>query len=243
MFIMFKSRHIVGTIIGVTLAVWFAIFLGWLLYYLWQFKFGTPEELTKTKSEFTKAQFSSANSSEETPKAPVDWKPYIKPTSPLFGNTKSPITLTAFIDFECPFSQEDYRTFKSVLDTYGPAVRVVYKHLPLTSIHPQALPAATAAACAQEQGKFWPFYHYLFTTNRFSDDDLTATAVALQLDMKQFVDCQKSERIRQIIETDVNDAIALGVRGTPTYFVNQDVLEGVTNRSVWDSVMVKNLKK
>lgn len=238
-----RIHHTIGWIIGVTLLVWAVIFLVWLVYYLWQFKYGSTQELVKTQSEFSSGKFSSIKDSGEVPKAPSDWKTYIKSDNPTLGNPNSPITLVAFIDFECPFCQEDYPTLKSVLTTYGPAVHVVFKYLPLTSLHEHALAAAKAAVCAQEQNKFWPFYDYLFTTKRLTDDDLTAAAVAVHLDMQRFVDCQTSDRAQKIIETDLSDAVALGVRGTPTYFVNQDTFEGVTNRSAWDSSILRNFKK
>lgn len=240
---MLNNHRVIASILGITIGIWLALFLGYFVYYLWQFKYGSAQELAKVKSEFRSAKFTTAGGSEAMPKAPTDWESYIHPGNPTLGNPNSPVTLVAFIDFECPFSQEDYPKFKSIMETYGPGVKIIFKQLPLASIHEHALAAAEAATCAQEQGKFWPFYHYLFTNKLLTNDSLTKAGEVAKLDMQKFADCQASDRPLKTVEADVDDAVALGVRGTPTYFVNQDVIEGVTDRAVWDSIMVKNFKK
>ena len=128
------------------------------------------------------------------------------------------------------------------MDTYAGAANLVYKFLPLTSIHPNALNASEAMACANDQGKFWPYYHYVFNSKKLTEKDLKATAVALGLEPTVFNNCLASHKHRADIEADVNEAISLGVRGTPTYFINGDVIEGGADRSVWDATILRNLK-
>lgn len=238
-----RVRHTFGMIFGLTGLVWLGIFLGWVVYFLWQGKYGTDQEIAKTKFEFQNQKFTAATGAKDGPKAPANWTEYITNDNPAFGNPTNPLTIVAFIDFECPFSQEGYPIFKSIIETYGSAAKIVFKQLPLTSIHPNALPAAEAAACANEQGKFWQYYNYLFNTKKLSTADLTTTAAAVGLDMTKFAACQTSNKYRSAIEKDVNDAIALGVRGTPTYFVNNEVIEGVVDRAAWDTIILRNLKK
>jgi protein-disulfide isomerase len=238
-----KKHHFLRTIIVSTAVVWFVFFAGWVVYYLWQGKYGTAENIAKINQEFQSDKFTTASDTTEAPHAPSDWSTYLTPNNPTTGNQKSSIQVVAFIDFECPFSQAGYSLFKSIIDTYGSAVKVTIKQLPLVSIHAHALPAAEAVECAQEQGKFWPYYNYLFTNKKLSDADLTAAAAAVTMDVPKFTACIDSHKYQNVIEKDVNDAIALGVRGTPTYFINSQVIEGVAERSVWDTIILDNLKK
>lgn len=238
------SRHIFAKIVGFTALVWLVIFLGYTGFFLWKLKFGNPEEIARVRSQYKSANFTAAASGGTGPQAPTGgtWQTYIHAYTPQAGLAKAPVTIVAFIDFECPFCQADYSVFKDVVETYGGAVRIVYKYLPLTSIHPNALNASEAAACANDQGKFWPYYHYLFTTKKLAEPDLQAAATAIGLEPSVFANCFSSHKHRSDIEADVNEAIALGVRGTPTYFVNNDVIEGGAERSVWDSTLLHNLK-
>lgn len=240
-----RGRRVFLSILGVTVLFWVLIFAGYTGYFLWQIKYGSPEDIAKTQSSFRTAKFTSANSSEAGPRAPQDgkWSPFIHPYNPVLGAANSPITITAFIDFECPYSQDNYPVFKEVMDTYGGAARIVFKFLPLTSIHANALAASEAAACANDQGKFWPYYHHLFNTKKLGAADLQAAAVVVGLEPSTFAACLSSQTHRKDIEADVNEAISLGVRGTPTYFINKDVIEGGTDRSVWDTAILKNISK
>lgn len=238
-----RVRHAFGLIFGLTAVAGLVIFFGLVVYYLWQGKYGTAQEITQSRREFKSQKFTSANEATEGPKAPDNWANYLTKDNPTLGSPTNPVTIVAFIDFECPFSQEGHPIFKSVVETYGVAVKVVFKQLPLTSIHANALNAAEAAACANEQGKFWEYYNYLFATKKLSGADLKAGAATVGLETDTFTACQKNAKYRAAIERDVNDAIALGVRGTPTYFVNNEVIEGVVDRAAWDTIILRNLKK
>ncbi len=211
--------------------------------YLWQLKYGTLEENVATYAKFNSGKFSKGSGSKEAPKAPATgWEALTRETDPRLGPAKSPITVVAFIDFECPFSQDNYQIFSDVLETYGGGVNVVFKSLPLASLHPNAVPAAEAAACANAQGKFWPFYHHVFNTKKLSSSDLDAAGQEIGLDMTAFATCRNTHQFFSAIEQDVKDASSLGVRGTPTYFVNNEVFEGSTDRATWDAAILRNLK-
>ncbi len=238
-------RHIFLSIVGFTILAWIIVFAGYTGYFLWQLKYGSAEDIAKTHFSFKNAKFTSASSAGVGPRAPENgqWAPFIHPYNPTLGTGANLVTVTAFIDFECPYSQDNYQVFKEVMDTYGGAIKVVFKFLPLTSIHPNALAASEAAACANDQGKFWPYYHHLFETKKFTASDLQAAAVAAGLDSDLFTACVKSLKHRPNIEQDVNEAVSLGVRGTPTYFINTDVIEGSADRAVWDNTILKNITK
>lgn len=231
------GRWIAGGIITILILG----FLGQVGYYMWQFRYGNAAEVAKLQAQFKAGEWSGSKTGDAPPPL-TDLKSHIKTTNPTLGAANAPVTIIAFIDFECPFCRSSQPIFDQVLEKYGPAVRVVYKALPLTSIHPNALAAANAAACAQDQGKFWEYYHLLFKNQALDEAGLTSAAEALKLDQAKFTACTKAQRHQTEIEADVNEAIALGVRGTPTYFVNKTVIEGVADAARWDQVIISQLR-
>lgn len=82
--------------------------------------------------------------------------------APIRGDKNAKITIVEFSDFQCPFCNRSYPTMKQILQDYKGKVRLVYKHLPIPSLHPNAQKAAEASECANEQGKFWEFHDQLF---------------------------------------------------------------------------------
>lgn len=216
-------------------------FLGQVGYYMWQFRYGNPTEVAKLQAQFKSGEWSGTKNGDGPPPL-ADLAAHIKTTNPTLGPTNAKVTIIAFIDFECPFCRRSQPIFDQMLEKYGPAVRVVYKALPLTSIHPNALAAANAAACAQDQGKFWEYYHLLFKNQALDEAGLTSAAETLKLDQAKFAACTAAQRHQTEIEADVNEAIALGVRGTPTYFVNKAVIEGVADAARWDQVILSQLR-
>jgi protein-disulfide isomerase len=102
----------------------------------------------------------------------------------------------------------------------------VVKDFPLPS-HPLARPAHEAARCAAEAGRFWPYHDRLFDEQpRFDRDDLIRYAAAVGLETGAFTRCLESRAFAAAVEADVSQGRALGVRGTPTFFVNGEILVG-----------------
>lgn len=105
-------------------------------------------------------------------------------------------------------------------------VRLVYKDFPLAS-HAGARPAAEAARCAGEQGQFWPYHDLLFLSRpNFGRDALLGYAERLKLDREAFVACLDAGRHRGAVAADLAQGRALGVTGTPTFFINGRKLVG-----------------
>ncbi len=82
--------------------------------------------------------------------------------APVQGAANAKVTIVEFSDFQCPFCERAFPTINQIMSEYKGKVKLVYKHFPLTSIHPYAQPAALAAECAREQNKFWDFHDLLF---------------------------------------------------------------------------------
>jgi protein-disulfide isomerase len=145
---------------------------------------------------------------------------------PARGPENAPIEMIEFSDFQCPFCLRAYPTLMKVLDTYGDKIRFVYRHYPLRN-HPQARPAAEAAQCANEQGKFWPYHNRLFgTPGQLTDAELKQAAVSVGADPAVFNACVDSHKYSADVETDIAAGDEVGVSGTPAFFINGRVLSG-----------------
>jgi protein-disulfide isomerase len=145
---------------------------------------------------------------------------------PSKGPADAPVVIVEFSDFQCPYCQRANPTVDQVLKTYGDKIRFVYRHYPLSN-HPDARPAAEASACADEQGRFWPYHDQLFANvSRLSAADLKEHAQAAGLDAAKFEACVESRRFQSKVDTDLKEAEEAGVSGTPAFFINGRPLEG-----------------
>lgn len=146
--------------------------------------------------------------------------------SPVKGPEDAPITIVEFSDYQCPFCSRSEPLVHEALAAYPKQARLIFKHFPLTSIHPQALPAALAAAAAQKQGKFWEMHEKLFANQRaLAPEQLKQYAQEIGLNVAQFEADVQSEEIKKAVQEDVQLAQRAGVRGTPTIFVNGKILQ------------------
>ena len=146
--------------------------------------------------------------------------------APARGSLKAPVTIVEFSDFQCPYCVRAQPTLKRVRETYGEKVRFVFVDFPL-DIHPQAKKAHEAAACANEQGKFWPMYDRLFTSEgKFQVADLKGYAGETGLDAAAFATCLDSGRHGDASERGVAEGARNGVTGTPAFFINGRMVVG-----------------
>lgn len=173
----------------------------------------------------------------------IEAQKLIRKHNPTLGRPDAPIKIIAFIDFECPYCQQSYPIFKQMQEQYGDVIQVIFKHFPLGSLHPNALAAAHAATCAQEQGKFWPYYDLLFTKKVLDTESLLSNGAIIGLNTEKFQTCIQNERYINDIQEDMQDGADLGVRGTPTYVVGDKKFEGVVDTQLWERVIVSALPK
>ena len=147
--------------------------------------------------------------------------------APFKGSANAPITIIEFSDFHCPFCSKVQTTLNQVLTRYGDKVKLVYRHYPIDQLHPQAYRAAEAAACANEQGKFWAYHDKLYANGPDANPDkLRSLAQSVGLDVPTFVQCLSSGKYRQAIQKDIDEALRLGINGTPAFIVNGRWLSG-----------------
>ncbi|MBD2230979.1 DsbA family protein [Phormidium tenue] len=148
-------------------------------------------------------------------------------SSPTKGNPNAPIVLFKFSDFECPYCAVAAGNMKEFVGQHEDEILYVYKHFPLTQIHPEAMPSAKAAWAAGQQGQFWLYHDGLFVNqNRLGEDLYVELAEAMQLDMEQFNRDRTSAEATAAIEQDLALAEQLQLQGTPSFIMNDLLIPG-----------------
>ena len=136
------------------------------------------------------------------------------------GPDQAPVTLVEYGDLECPYCGRAEPVIRELLADYGD-LRYVWRHLPLTDVHPHALLAAEGAEAAARQGKFWQMHDQLLDhRGALTAKALIRYAGELGLDIEQFTRDLRNHAGEAKIAADVDSADLSGVSGTPTFFVN-----------------------
>jgi Na+/H+ antiporter NhaA len=136
------------------------------------------------------------------------------------GPDRAPVTLVEYGDFECPYCGRAEPVVRELLADYGD-LRYVWRHLPLTDVHPHAQLAAEAAEAAASQGKFWPMHDQLLGhQDALTAKDLIRYAGEAGLDAEQFTADLREHTGQPKIAADIDSADLSGVSGTPTFFIN-----------------------
>jgi protein-disulfide isomerase len=139
---------------------------------------------------------------------------------PAIGSPSAPVHIVVFTDFECPYCKESEATLKRIVVQYGGRVALWFRNYPLPN-HLYAKPAAVAAACAAEQGRYLQFHDLLFAHQQeLKSADYALWGEMAGLDRAKFDACRASAEPVKRIEQDIREGVAAGVAGTPTFFVN-----------------------
>jgi len=152
---------------------------------------------------------------------------------PVKGNPDAPVTVIEFSDFQCPFCSRFFtQTLPLLQENYIDTgkIKLVYRDMPLDSLHPNARTTHIAAECADEQGKFWEYHDVLFQKQsqwqRMASLDLLSTlsqyATDLGLQTASFEACLQSEEMADEVNKDLLDAGKYGATGTPTFFIGNE---------------------
>ena len=152
---------------------------------------------------------------------------------PMKGNPDASITIIEFSDFQCPFCAKFHENTLPQLDQNYIStgkVNFVYRDFPIQSIHPNAIPAALASECADDQGKFWEMHDVIFENQRVwqdlqvtqSTDIFRGYANEIGLNIDDFDSCMTSGKHIEEIGNDLEDGRLYGVTGTPGFFVGNE---------------------
>ena len=146
------------------------------------------------------------------------------------GPANAPVTLVEYGDFECPYCGAAYAIIKKIQEIMGDRLRFVFRHFPLTQIHPHAQPAAEAAEAAGAQGQFWEMHDLLYENQpRLDASHLLKYSEELGLDTVRFVRELEEGVYRERVREDFMSGVRSGVNGTPAFFIN-----GVRYDGSWD---------
>lgn len=145
----------------------------------------------------------------------------------ILGDDDAPVTLVEYADFECPYCGRAQRELQEVTQELGDSLRYVFRHFPLSTMHPHAAAAAQAAEAAGAQGAFWPMHALLFENqDALEEEDLLGYAGELGLDVDRFgrelAEGAHAPRVRE----DFMSGVRSGVNGTPSFFMDEQRYEG-----------------
>jgi protein-disulfide isomerase len=166
---------------------------------------------------------------------------------PVLGNPNAPVTIIEFSDYECPFCGRFYSdTLGQIKSQYIDTgkVKFVYRDFPL-SFHLQAEPAAIAANCAGEQGKYFEYHDLIFSNGGAAGKTQTnyeSWATQLGLDVQAWKTCTLDPAQRQEVQKDMADGAAAGVRGTPGFVINGQLVSGAQPFSVFQQIIEAELQ-
>jgi len=148
--------------------------------------------------------------------------------APYLGGKSAKITIVEFSDFECPFCAQSSQLGHDLVKKHGNSIKFVYKQFPL-STHQYAKKAAEASLCAKDQGQdyFWKMHDKMFADQKkLTVDDLIKSAESIKLNTKKFSKCLNSSVMTGLVEQDINQGIGIGVRSTPTFYINGRKYDG-----------------
>jgi protein-disulfide isomerase len=136
------------------------------------------------------------------------------------GPAQAPVTLVEYGDFECPYCGQAEPSIRKLLADFGD-LRYVWRHLPLSDVHPRAQLAAEASEAAAAQGAFWQMHDLLLDhQGELGPKDLIRYAGQLGLDVDRFTNQLRAHTWRDRVAADVESADVSGVAGTPSFFIN-----------------------
>jgi protein-disulfide isomerase len=148
------------------------------------------------------------------------------PDDHVLGNPAAPVTLLEYGDYECPYCAAAAPVLRQVVEESGGGVRLVFRNFPIADRHPYALTAALAAEAAGAQGAFWPMHELLFARqDRLDDAALRSYADELGIDGSRVVG-SAAQPFGDKVEADFAAALAAGVGGTPTVFIDGRLYTG-----------------
>lgn len=159
--------------------------------------------------------------------------PEITFIDPMRGNPDARVTIVEYGDYLCPLCQQLAPDMQALIEEAPQKRRFVWKDAPNIDAHPEAMSVALAARCAQDQGAFWPYYDALFAARGTLSSalELEQLAAQLNLDVDAFANCMASEVTRPVILHTLQEALSLGINGTPTFYINGTLYTGSLTKS------------
>jgi protein-disulfide isomerase len=164
--------------------------------------------------------------------------------NPWIGAKDAKVVIVEFSDYACPYCAKfALEVEKKIVENYKNTVKLVFRDFP---VHGESsYKAAEAANCAREQGKFWEYHYLLFERQKEWYNNVSKFldyAEELGLNSEKFRECLDSGKYRQEVEKDFMDGVSYGVQGTPTFFINDDMVIGYRSYEEFTRLIEERLK-
>ncbi|MCM2279611.1 MAG: DsbA family protein [Oligoflexia bacterium] len=162
---------------------------------------------------------------------------------PFFGGKDAKVTIVEFSDFQCPFCSRAAETVNQLKKKYGNKIKLVFRHFPLP-MHREARPASEASMCVNEQGtdKFWKFHDIVFKNmDKLDNASLEKYAKDSGADVKKFQECFNAKKYAAQVQSDMEYGEKIGVRSTPTFFINGQLISGAVPIEQFSEVIDEEL--
>lgn len=167
-------------------------------------------------------------------------------SAPAYGKQGAPITIIEFSDFQCPFCSRAADTVTQLKKSeYGSKIRFAFKQFPLP-MHAEAKPAAEASLCVNEQSadKFWKFHDLAFKNqSKLDKASLEKYAKESGADLAKFNECVNSKKFAEAVQKDLEYGEKIGVKSTPTFFVNGQIVSGAVPMEQFYEIIKEELEK
>lgn len=163
---------------------------------------------------------------------------------PYIGDENAPLTIVEFSAYACPYCARHFvNTFQPLLENYGQYIRYVYRDLPIIN-QDVSLGASLAAECADEQNNFWDFHNTLFNNqDKLGREFYISTAQSEGLDMAQFTTCFDNQTYTDEVANDYYAGEGLNITGTPTFWINGEIVSGALPYDRFERIILKKLKE
>lgn len=228
-----KKRNWVATIATLIVIVLLSWFVWRVLSYANQIQKG---EIDPSTFDFSENSMSSLRLAA----IPISDQPanIVSDDDASLGRKDAPITIVEFADFQCPYSREASFTMRELALKYPEKINYIYRDFPLSEVHPLAQKAAEASECAADQGKFWEYHDKLFQNQSdLSQERFYQFAAELNLNTSFFRSCLDSGTYKKEVETDYQEGLQAGVRGTPTFFINGNRIQGAIPKDIFEKII------
>ena len=165
--------------------------------------------------------------------------------APFIGGKDAKVEIVEFSDFQCPFCAKASGLVQELKKKYGNKIKVAFKQYPLP-FHSQAKMASVAALCANEQNTkhFWKLHDAFFADqSKLSVEDIKKTAKGLGVDSTKFDKCLDDKKFLSQVEADIEQGKKLGVKSTPTFYVNGQLVAGAQPIEVFEEIIEEELSR
>ncbi len=169
--------------------------------------------------------------------------PSITVADPQRGPKDAPVTLVVYSDFSCEGCKNLHEILTTAIAAHPNDIRLVWKDMPNEDRHPQAMAAAIAARCAEQQGFFWEYSDKLFSQSEsFSDAVFQGIGTELGMNIESLAACREQEKTRPLVERTLSEGLALEISATPTLFINNERYTGSISQDALEKILRPYLK-